>query len=249
MIHSLNVDMSWKEGDITTFLPVTLLVVFFVMYWFTTKSNKIKDFFYKKYEPDPASVYHITFNRLFGFITLGVIPCALCLIFLPDYSISDYGLIFKPETTFFTIAWTIGLALLVVPITYFSASKPENLANYPQIRAKIWTRKIAFINAAGWALYLFGYEFMFRGILLIPLSEHLGIWTAIAINMALYSATHIPKGLNEAIGALPLGLVFCLLTLASGTIWIAFFVHLSMAWTNSFASLKFHPDMHFLKSK
>jgi membrane protease YdiL (CAAX protease family) len=65
----------------------------------------------------------------------------------------------------------------------------------------------------------------------------------------LYAATHIPKGLDETIGAILLGLVLCLLTLASGTIWIAFFVHLSMALTNCFTALKFHPEIHYAKNK
>ena len=98
-------------------------------------------------------------------------------------------------------------------------------------------------------MYLFGYEILFRGFLLFPLAEHLGVWTAIAINISLYSATHIPKGLEETIGALPLGLVLCILTLASGTIWIAFVVHVAMAWTNSFTALKFHPDIHYKRGK
>ena len=126
-------------------------------------------------------------------------------------------------------------------------SKPKNLLNYPQIRAKVWTKKMLFINALGWFLYLFGYEFLFRGILLIPLVEALGMWPAIAINIALYSATHIPKGLDETLGAIPLGFVLCLLTISSGTIWIAFIVHVVMAWTNTFTALKFHPDMRIQK--
>ncbi|MBW6536391.1 MAG: CPBP family intramembrane metalloprotease [Mariniphaga sp.] len=102
------------------------------------------------------------------------------------------------------------------------------------------------INLLGWFLYLLGYEFLFRGILLFSLVEPLGVWPAIAVNIALYSATHIPKGLAEAIGAIPLGLIFCLLTLASGTIWIAFIVHVAMAWTNSLTSVKFNPDIQYI---
>jgi len=248
MIHSLNVDLSWKEGDIYSFLPLILLTVFFVIYWFTSKSEKVKAFFYRKYDPDKASVNHITFNRIFGFFTLGVIPGVVCLIFLPGYSLADYGLTFIRETTLFSVIWILGLSLLVILLSYNSAGKPENLVNYPQIRAKIWTSKTIVINAAGWALYLLGYEFLFRGLLLFPLADHIGIWPAVAVNVALYSATHVPKGFQEAIGAMPLGFVLCLLTLASGTIWIAFFVHLAMALTNSFASLKFHPDMHYIRS-
>jgi membrane protease YdiL (CAAX protease family) len=105
-----------------------------------------------------------------------------------------------------------------------------------------------YMNAFGWFIYLFGYELLFRGILLFPLVDSLGVWPAIAINIALYSATHIPKGLDETMGALPLGLVLCILTLYSGTIWIAFFVHVAMAWTNSFTALKYHPDIHYTRN-
>ena len=117
-----------------------------------------------------------------------------------------------------------------------------------QIRARIWTHKTVLLNIVGWALYLFGYEFLFRGILLFPLAETLGVWPAIAVNIALYSTTHIPKGMQETIGAIPFGLVLSLLTLASGNIWIAFVVHLAMALTNSFTSLKYHPQMQFKKT-
>jgi membrane protease YdiL (CAAX protease family) len=100
-------------------------------------------------------------------------------------------------------------------------------------------------NALGWTLYLIGYEFLFRGILLFPLVSEIGVWPAIAINTAMYSATHIPKGLNEAVGAVPLGIVLCLLTLMTGTLWIAIVVHIVMAWANSFSSVFHHPDMTF----
>jgi membrane protease YdiL (CAAX protease family) len=222
--------------------------VFFVAYWFTAQSDRIKASFYSKYDKDTASVKHIFFTKYMGFLLMGVSPNVICLFFLPDYSLADYGLTILPKTTLFSVIWTLGLSALVIPLAYISAKKPKNLVNYPQIRAKVWTNKTVFINALGWFIYLFGYEFLFRGTLLFPLVDTLGVWPAIAINIALYSATHIPKGLDETIGAIPLGLVLCLLTLQSGTIWIAFLVHVAMAWTNSFTALKFHPDIHYKRS-
>lgn len=248
MLQSLDVNFTWNEKDLKSFLPIILSLVFFVIYWFTAQSIKIKDRFYSKYPFDIASVKHIFFTKYFGFISMGVVPSVICLIFLPEYKLADYGLTIIPETTLFSLIWTLGLCILVVPLAYFSAKKPKNLINYPQIRAKVWTNKTVFINALGWALYLFGYEFLFRGTLLFPLVDALGVWPAIAVNIALYSATHIPKGLDETVGAIPLGLVLCLLTLASGTIWIAFLVHVAMAWTNSFTALKFHPEIHYIKA-
>ncbi len=247
MFEYFEVNTSWSDTDTRVFLPIFFALIFFVAYWFTAQSDKIKALFFAKNDPDQASIKHIFFTKYFGFISMGVFPTILCLIFVPNISLADYGLTVIPETTMFTLAWTIGLSILVIPLAYFSAKKPKNLVNYPQIRAKKWTKKTLFINLLGWALYLFGYEFLFRGTLLIPLVEPLGVWPAIAINIALYSATHIPKGLDETLGAIPLGLVLCLLTLASGTIWIAFIVHVAMAWTNSLTALKHHPDIHLQK--
>ncbi len=247
MFEYFEVNTSWSDTDTRVFLPIFFALIFFVAYWFTAQSDKIKALFFAKNDPDQASIKHIFFTKYFGFISMGVFPTILCLIFVPNISLADYGLTVIPETTIFTLTWTIGLSILVIPLAYFSAKKPKNLVNYPQIRAKKWTKKTLFINLLGWALYLFGYEFLFRGTLLIPLVEPLGVWPAIAINIALYSATHIPKGLDETLGAIPLGLVLCLLTLASGTIWIAFIVHVAMAWTNSLTALKHHPDIHLQK--
>ena len=249
MIHSSKFEFSWRQEDVYTFLPILLSILFFEIYWFISKSRKLKIWFFKYYEFDKATLNHVTFNRFVGFVSMGILPAFFCVFFLNGYSLTDYGLTFKPEKTMITIGWTAGLSILIIPLTYISAQKPKNLINYPMIRAKIWTKKIIFINVFGWILYLFGYEFMFRGILLFPLADHLGIWPAIAINIALYSSTHIPKGLEETIGAMILGLVLCLLTLISGTILIAFLVHVIMALTNSFTAFKFHPDMKYLKSE
>lgn len=241
--------LNWffSEKDLIISLPILLTLVFFTLYWFVSKSNKIKNLFYQKYDFDRASLNHIFFTKYFGFFSMGVIPTIVCTSFLPNITIENLGFTFIYDTTLFSLLWILGLSALVIPLVYFSAKKDKNLINYPQIRAKKWTIRTVLINALGWFLYLFGYEFLFRGVLLIPLIEPLGMWPAIAINTALYSATHIPKGLDETIGAIPLGIVLCLLTISSGTIWIAFIVHVVMAWTNTFTALKYNPEMQFLK--
>ncbi len=236
-------DLSWRENDLNSFLPMVVALVGFIIYWFSAKSEKIKAKFYDKYDEDKASIKHILFTKYSGLVWMGMMPAIVCLIALPQYSLADYGLTFYKETALTTIVWIVGLSVLIVPLVSFSARKPKNLVNYPQIRAKEWDRKLKMQNALGWAAYLFGYEFLFRGILFFPLVPEIGLWPAIAVNIALYSATHIPKGLDETIGAIPLGLVLCILSILTGTIWIAFIVHVVMAWTNSFTALKHNPEM------
>jgi len=247
MIQSAAFDFAWQKEDINTILPVFIAVISFIIYWFTTKSEKIKSYFFRKFNFDDASAYHITFLRIFGFLTMGLGSGILCLTFIPDYSLSDYGLSYNRETALFTSLWSLGLMIIIIPLAFLGAHKPANLINYPQIRARLWTRKITVLNIVSWIVYLFGYEFLFRGILLFPLAGELGPWPAVAINTAFYSISHVPKGLNETTGAILLGLVLCILTLISGTIWIAFFTNVALALTNSFTAMKYNPDMRFVK--
>ena len=243
MFQTLHPDLTWKNGDFQTFFTILISIGFFTIYWFIFKSEKIKKSFYSKYEFDKAASRHILFTKYAGFVLMGIFPIVLALLFLPHLGLKDYGLTIIRTTTLTSIAWILGINALIVPVSMMSAKQPKNLINYPQIRTKVWTKKLIIHNALGWAFYLFGYELLFRGVLLIPLVESMGLWPAIAVNIALYSATHIPKGMDETIGAAILGLVLCLLTVSTGTIWIAFLVHLAMAWTNTFTSLKYNPEM------
>jgi membrane protease YdiL (CAAX protease family) len=233
--------------DIAVFAPVLIALFCFVTYWFIAQSVGVKKRFYDHHNFDKAATLHIVFNRYVGFTMMGIVSAVLLKLCIPSIILADIGVTLYAETLMETIFWTLGLSVVVMPIAYFSAKKPKNLINYPQIRAKLWSRKMIWQNAHSWAAYLLGYELLFRGILLFPVANVIGVWPAIAVNTALYSATHIPKGLDETIGAAFLGTVLCLLTLSTGTIWIAVVVHIVMAWTNSFTALKYHPEMKIIK--
>ena len=240
-------DLSWKSSDLEPFTAINIALIGFVIYWFINKSEKIKVNFYNKYNSDLASQKHILFTKYQGLLWMGIVPLIICLILIPNYSLVDYGLTIIPETSLKSVLWILGISCIVVPMNYFNSRKKKHLEVYPQIRAKKWTKTLMAKNALGWFVYLLGYEVLFRGILLIPVADHFGVWPAIAVNVALYSGTHIPKGLDETIGAIPLGIVLSLLTLNTGTIWIALFVHCALAWSNSFSSLKHHPEMEIIK--
>lgn len=227
--------------------PIYLALFGFVCFWFISKSERIKAYYFKKYPHDTAWLRFIYMTKWVGFLTMGLLPLIVLIVLNPTRGLAYYGLNFRSDTLLFNTVVTIGLSALLIPLVAFSAKKPKNLVNYPQIRAQNWDTKTFRYNLLGWAVYLFGYELLFRGLLLFPLVEAYGIWLAIAINVALYSATHIPKGLDETIGAAPLGFLLCLLTLMAGNIWIAFLVHVAMAWTNSLTALKHHPEIHYHK--
>ena len=134
-------------------------------------------------------------------------------------------------------------------INYLNRKNSDNIKLYPQIREKKWTIKLVIISALGWILYLFAYEFMLRGFLLFSCFYAFGIWPAIIINIGIYSLVHVSKGMKEAIGAIPLGLILCLLTLKSGSIFTAFIIHITMALSNEWLTLSIHPDINLIRKK
>ena len=99
--------------------------------------------------------------------------------------------------------------------------------------------------AMGWMVYLTGYEFLFRGLMLTSCYNAFGYWPAIVINLALYSALHLPKGLKEATAAIPFGLLICYLTLESGSIFPAILIHSVQAISCELLCLWRNPEMNF----
>lgn len=236
--------MGQHHSEIGSGALILLSTVLFVMYWFLAKSEIIKQKFFTKYTFDEAARKHIFFTKYLGFFLLGIVPLifAMCIL---GKDLKSMGLWFNGNTTVFSIIWIVVLAIIIIPLTYYAAKRPSNLLNYPQIRAKIWTRKTFFINLLGWSIYLFGYELFFRGVFLFTLVDELGIPFAISVNVMFYTLSHIPKGLGETLGALPFGLLLCFLTIQSATIWIAYFSHLILAFTNCLTALAYHKEIYF----
>ena len=206
---------------------VLSVAVFFGLYWFLGQNEKLL----AKIGGSDRSSVTWTVRRVAGFVLMGVVPLIFMLSF--DFmSLSESGI--NTEWHPDTWIWLAVTSALVILISYSTGKKPDNLAQYPQIRNKEWNNTTLFAEYGGWFVYLLGYEFLFRGILFLGTVPLLGVSAAIALNAAIYSISHIPKGGNETIGALILGLVICYFTWLSGSIWFAFILHVVMAWSNSF---------------
>lgn len=171
----------------------------------------------------------------------------------PEYTLRQLGLAFPSSGRPAVIAVVSGLVLIPLLITVAclknrgTARKGGDFGRYPEIGRKTWTAWTILVNAGFWSLYLFAYELLFRGTLLFLLAAELGVWPAIGINIALYSAVHIPKGAQEAVGALLLGFVFCILALVTGSMLIPFLAHAAMAIANCQSAFHYRPDTRYMR--
>lgn len=187
----------------------------------------------------------LLFQRLLGFLLLGLVS-VLIILLLPEADLQEYGLSFTFRSP--PPRWSCLLIPLVLILSYLRAGNPTNLEQYPQIRAKLWSRSMMRLSVISWLIFLVGYEFLFRGFVLFASLELLEPVPAIALNCALYAFAHVYKGPAETFGSIPAGVFLSYLSLVTGNIWCAVLLHSVMALSNEGFSLRAHPDMQIKKA-
>ena len=165
-------------------------------------------------------------QRASGFFLLGVLPVLVGTLAL-GRSLPDLGL--GAGDLAGAATFTAAAVAIATPILLLNARGPRFTEHYPELRVAAWTPRVRAANAAGWALYLLGYEAFFRGVLLFELSRWAGPWPAVAITTLAYVLVHLPKNAAETVGTLPAGVIFALAALGTGSIWGPLAAHLFIA--------------------
>jgi membrane protease YdiL (CAAX protease family) len=239
---NMTIDSEFPSSVIT----ISIVAIGLVVYWFTAYSEKAAAFFTKRYGEDKAVQYTIVYRRFMGLLFYVIVPSIVMFSILPQ-GLGHYGVVW--DITAFDLKWMLGLTGIVLALQYWAARKPKNYDIYPNIRKNLWDRKLIFINTISWVMYLFSYEYLIRGLLLFGTVDELGVVLAVVINTVVYSLAHVPKGAREAYGAIPFGILMCYISLHSGNIWVAVWVHIVLALSNDYFAVLANPLMKFGKKK
>lgn len=178
-------------------------------------------------------------RKSMGLLLFGIVPFLLMFYFTPVISYDWlWGL---PES----FQWFLILAFALATITTgFYGSRQEKVRElYPEMRIETWKPAYFSVSVSGWFIYLVGYEFMFRGFLLFLAIPALGVPMAVALNVLLYSLLHWKKSIKEALGAIPLGVVLCLLVFYTGSLLAPILVHLGLSASTEIFSFIRNPQM------
>jgi membrane protease YdiL (CAAX protease family) len=203
-------------------------------------SKRIKKNLSKRFGEKKITIYLILLQRCSGFLLYGIIPAFIVIISFSN-NVLSYGL--SSVNFSKSLSWTLGLSALIIPLEILNARNSSNQKKYPQIRTNEWNRYLLLLSASSWMIYLFAYEFLLRGMLFFSCLESFGFWPALSINVLIYAVFHLHKNKNEVIGSVLIGIVFCIMTFKTGTIWAAFFSHVILALSNEWASIYFNPEM------
>ena len=90
-LYAFPVDATWTHDTTRVFVPIVAALVCFVAYWFTSISPQFKARFQRSHEGDEAATRHIFAVKFTGFVTMGLVPLAVCMAFIPEMGLADYG--------------------------------------------------------------------------------------------------------------------------------------------------------------
>lgn len=159
---------------------------------------------------------------LLTFVLLGVVSAALARPILGRRPMSlgtDPG------------NWRLGGALLLIGIPvcvlvgYLNAGNESLAAVYPLNHSVTLALAVFVPHAVFYFLYYLGFEYHFRGFLLLGLQEHLGPHAANVMQAGLVTLVHVGKPGIELAAAFPASLLFGWITLRTGSIWYALILH------------------------
>ena len=194
-------------------------VFYFILFILLLKNNYLKKKIYAIFTNE-SSFYYFQIIRIIGFF----------LMFLTPFLINKKTLFFNFEDLFnLKIELFLLLILFVLPISYLNSKK---ISDYPEVKILNWNGFKFIVNIMTWGIYLFAYEYLFRGLLFLNLIPNFNVPLIIILNTLTYCIAHFHKSKKEIIACIPFGILICLITLNSGNILYAFFIHWIVAINN-----------------
>lgn len=234
--------MTIPDGLFVSLVILGTLVCFY-LYYYISHSKSFEKFFNNGSDHVKKEVSLFMSKKITGFVILGIIP-GILYYGIGSIPLKSLGIGINNLNS--NILLIIILSALIISILYFNQkSNPER--NSLQMKIENWTFLLFSMNCLGWVLYLFGYELLFRGILLDSCYTAFGFWPAIAINVAIYSAIHMINGKDQAIGSIIFGTIACYFTLSFGTILIPLIMHITLSLFADFFSIYMNEELKFVQ--
>jgi CAAX protease family protein len=172
----------------------------------------------------------------FTFFILSV----LIIKFLLKENLKDYGLKAGDSHAGLIISLCF-LVFMVIIIWFVSSSKPFS-ATYPLLASAKYSWNVFFIFETGILIYLFAWEFIWRGFMLFGLEKNFG-YSAVLIQMIPFVILHNGKPAAETFAAILGGIALGILALRTRSIFYGFITHIGVMFSIDFISvLRFRVD-------
>lgn len=232
-----NITKSLDKKVIAIFIAIAVLQT--VSYYYTSRAF-FRHYLFQYFQTNP-DVFLIEYYYWFigDFFIYLVLP-VLLIKFLLKERVSEYGISFGDYKAGLKI--TFILLIIMLPLVWFVSSLPEFSRTYPHLASTRDSWGIFLLFELGMFVYMFAWEFIWRGFVLFGLKEQFGYY-AVLIQMIPFLILHNGKPTPETFGAIIAGIALGVLALRTGSIFYCIITHMSVMFSIDLISvLRYRAD-------
>ena len=210
--------------------------------WYFTSRRFFRVNLFDYFQSD-KNVYLIEYLYWFvgDFFTLLVLP-VLIIIFILKSPVREFGFKFG----FYKVGLYLSLLFLIImlPFLWFVSASPEFITKYPHLQSTRTDWSIFFIYEIGMLIYMFSWEFIWRGFTLFGLEKKFGYY-AVLIQMIPFVILHNGKPEIETFSAILGGIILGILALRTRSFFYGFITHIGIMFSiDLICILRFRTDVY-----
>ena len=237
LINLANIIRSLDKKVIIIFLSIAVLQT---ISWYITSRSFFRYNIFPSYESNP-DIYLIEYLYWFigDFITLLILP-VLIIRFVLKEKISSYGM--KAGDWKTGVKLSLIFFIIMLPLIWFFSSSSDFVSDYPHLLSVRTNWQTFYIYETGMLIYMFAWEFIWRGFTLFGLEEKFGYY-AVLIQMIPFVILHNGKPMAETFGAILGGIALGILAFRTRSFWYGVIVHIGIMFSiDLICTLRFRAD-------
>jgi len=220
-----NIVKTLDKKVVIVFISIAVLQT--ISYYYTSRRFFRLNLFQYFLKNEDVFLIEYIYWFLGDFISYFIIPALIIKILFKE-SLKDYGISLGDYKTGIKIT---GIFLLImIPLIWIVSTLPEFNQTYPHLPSAKNSWRIFFLFETGMLIYMFSWEFVWRGFMLFGLKEKFGYY-AVLVQMIPFLILHNGKPAPETFGAIIAGIALGILALRTNSILYCLITHMSVMFS------------------
>ncbi|MFW6138661.1 MAG: CPBP family intramembrane glutamic endopeptidase [Spirochaetota bacterium] len=207
-----------------TVIILGCITVLYTLYRYQGSAEYFINHLRSAYITEDVQAFSVYYQWISALLLLGIVPVFIVRLGFKERP-KDYGLGFFSSRPIVQVFITMLGIAIVTPVTFFGARNPDLASLYPLVQnaGSSW---VNWLKSSGiYFLYYVGYEFAFRGFLLMGTKDDIGAWQAGAVSLAATVLLHVNRPQPETIMAVVAGMIFPFIVIKLKSLWPVILIH------------------------
>jgi uncharacterized protein len=222
-----------KELDKKIIIVLMSVAILQTLSYYFTSRRFFREYLFEKFL-DHSNPYLIEYIYWFvgDFLTFFILGIVIIKLFLKE-NLKDYGLRFGDYKT--GLKYSSIFLLVMIILIWFVSATPAFAEKYPHLSDAKSNWNILLIYESGMLIYMFAWEFIWRGFMLFGLEKKFGYYSVL-FQMIPFVILHNGKPFLETFGAIFGGIALGILALRTRSFYYCVVTHIGVMFTIDFIS-------------